>query len=107
MPYIARDYTGQINALFYQPVLEITEFVPVSHPEVCAFLNKTDKKEHDQGRLVGEVIGAVEDVIAALLSTGMLTITDLPPTARKYVRSDKLSGGSLCGLLDDKGSVCL
>lgn len=107
MPYIARDYTGRINALFYQPMQETTEFVPVSHPEVLVFLTETGKKEHDLGRVVGEVIGVVEDVIAALLSTGTLSITDLPPAAQKFARRDKLPGESLAGLLVDEGSVRL
>lgn len=108
MPYVARDCTGRINALFCQPVDEITEFVPVSHPEVLAFLSETGKKEHDLARLVGEVVGVVEDVVAALLSTGTLSITDLPPAARKFARRDKLPGGALGELMaDDDGSVRL
>ncbi|MBI2308463.1 MAG: hypothetical protein HYU78_14255 [Rhodocyclales bacterium] len=59
------------------------------------------------GRLVGEVVGVVEDVVAALLSTGTPSITDLPPAARKFVRRDKLPGESLGELMVDDGSVRL
>lgn len=107
MPYIDRDRTGRINALFYQPLQETTEFVPVSHPEVLAFLGEADKREYDLSRLVGEVIGVVEDVIVALLSTGTLSITDLSPSARKFARRDKLPGESLGGLMVDEGGVRL
>lgn len=107
MPYIARDYIGRINALFYQPVHEATEFVPVNHPEVLAFLTETGKNEHDLGRLIGEVIGVVEDVVAALISTGTLSVTDLPLAARKFVCRDKLPGETLGELMVDDGSVRL
>jgi hypothetical protein len=143
MPYIARDYAGHINVLFYQPVAEITEFLPTSHPEVLAFLAESnrglrdfdnaifrhpapqargflptnslgalgfyadDKGACDLDRLVGEVIGAVEDVVGALLSKKSLLITDLSPAAQKFVRQDKLNGKPLGAILSDDGDVRL
>lgn len=143
MPYIARDYAGRINVLFYQPVAEITEFLPTSHPEVLAFLAESnmgvrdfdnaifrppapqameflptsppgalgfyadDKGACDLDRLVGEVIGVVEDVVGALLSNDSLLITDLSPAAQKFVRQDKLQGKPLGALLSDEGDVRL
>ncbi|MBI3149126.1 MAG: hypothetical protein HYZ17_11505 [Betaproteobacteria bacterium] len=107
MPYIARDCTGRINALFYQPVEGFTEFVPVSHPEVLGFVAGSDKKERDLERIVSELIGVVEDLAGALLSKNALSITDLSPAARKYVRPGKLQGEALCALLSDDGDVCL
>lgn len=106
MPYIARDCTGRINALFYQPVEGFTEFVPVAHPEVIVFLAAGgDKKERDLERLVHELIGVVEDLAGALLSKNVLSITELSPAARKYVRRDKLKGESLDNLMLDGGNV--
>lgn len=135
MPYIARDYAGRINVLCYQPVVEITEFLPTSHPEVLAFLAESSKSVGDFDNPLSRppaqpareflptsapVLGFYADekggcdlnrligeVIGVLLSRNCLLITDLSPAAQKFVRQDKFQGKPLSTLLSDEGEVRL
>jgi hypothetical protein len=87
MPYAVRDPQGHILSLHrHDP--GVGEPVHADDPDVRRFLGLTDAggvpagEDAEFERLDAEFIRVLEDVIDALLSRNVLTITDLPDVAQ-------------------------
>jgi hypothetical protein len=81
MPYAVRDEQGRITSLHrHDP--GVGDDLPVNHPDVQAFLGTAAQAGEDFNRLDADFIRVLEDVIDALVSRNLITITDLPDIAQ-------------------------
>lgn len=85
MPYVHRSANGEIDSLHRSPTRDAAEFVDSADMDLQRFVS-------DQGtpsafdRLDLDLVRVLEDVIDALLGSGTLRVTDLPPAAQsKFV----------------------
>ncbi len=97
MPYVSRGPDGKVTALFESPRSEAEEELPVSHPDVAAFLSaaggtvEVARQQLVQSDL--EMIRVIEDLIELLIQKGTILITDLPEGAQeKLMQRQKLRG---------------
>jgi len=97
MPYAHRNARGQIDSLHRTPTRDASEFVDSADMDLRCFLSGDAKPNHGFGRLDADFVRVLEDVIDALLGSGGLRITDLPPAAQAklVIRKDwrERSGG--------------
>lgn len=84
MPYVQRDSTGQVVAIFAQPGPGHDEFLPAGHPELAA-LSGAGEFAH----LDADLIRIIEDVVDVLIDRGLLRLTDLPPDAQRKLLARK------------------
>ena len=84
MPYVQRDSTGQVVAIFAQPGPGHDEFLPAGHPELAA-LSGAGEFAH----LDADLIRVIEDVVDVLIDRGLLRLTDLPPEAQRKLLARK------------------
>ena len=84
MPYVQRDTTGQVVAIFAQPGPGHDEFLPAGHPELAA-LSGAGEFAH----LDADLIRVIEDVVDVLIDRGLLRLTDLPPDAQRKLLARK------------------
>ena len=84
MPYVQRDSTGQVVAIFAQPGPGHDEFLPAGHPELAA-LSGAGEFAH----LDADLIRVIEDVVDVLIDRGLLRLTDLPPDAQRKLLARK------------------
>ncbi len=117
MPYVQRDSTGRVVALYLDTPADGAEFLSVAHPDVLLFLEtNTDKlSEEDRRRLfvtldsstirvledIIDPLGAagkfidssmprvLEDVIDLLIQKHLIELTELPPEAQKKILARK------------------
>lgn len=84
MPYVRRDATGEIDALFKQPAPDAPELLPEDHPEVQAFVGRAQPTAAggDFDRLDADFVRVIEDVIDTLIVKNVINITDLPAGAQ-------------------------
>ena len=84
MPYVQRDSTGQVVAIFAQPGPGHDELQPAGHPDLAA-LAGTGEFAH----LDADLIRVIEDVVDVLIDRGLLRLTDLPPDAQRKLLARK------------------
>lgn len=84
MPYVQRDSTGQVVAIFAQPGPGHDELLPAGHPDLAA-LAGADEFAH----LDADLIRVIEDVVDVLIDRGLLRLTDLPPDAQRKLLARK------------------
>jgi len=102
MPHVLRDISGKIMAVLDRPSGSATEEVGNDDPEVIAYLaSKGPTSYFDLLRADLEFIRVIEDLIAALLSRGVILLTDLPPEAQEKL----LRRGSLRRQFRDKAGL--
>lgn len=88
MPYAVRNAQGEITSLHrHDP--GVGDLLPADDPQVRAFLGLGESGQEDFNRLDAEFIRVLEDVIDALLSRNLLTITDLPDVAQSKLFARK------------------
>ena len=87
MPYVSRGSGGKVTALFDSPRQDAQEELPVSHPDVAAFLSDAGGTvEVARQQLVQsdfDMIRVIEDLIELLIEKGTILITDLPEGAQE------------------------
>ncbi|MES9845546.1 MAG: tryptophan synthase subunit beta like protein [Candidatus Sedimenticola sp. PURPLELP] len=92
MPFIQRDPSGKITALFDAPQPGADEELPPSHDDVLAFL-LTDQNEDETkaylSKTDAEMVRVVEDLIDLLISRNVILLTDLPLVAQKKLIARK------------------
>lgn len=88
MPYVCRDTTGAIASLHRATSALATEYLPDQHPEISAFIGRSDSAEQF-ARLDADFVRVLEDVIDTLISKNILNITDLPVEAQAKLFSRK------------------
>ena len=87
MPFVRRDRSGEVDALFRSEEPGITEWSPGHHPAILNFL--------DGGANTGfavldtELIRVIEDLTDTLIDKGLLRMTDLPGSAQTKLLSRK------------------
>ena len=111
MPYVKRDATGRIVALYRDRSDEAPEYVEPDHPEVAEFADPEASHGERASMLHSdlEMIRVYEDLIDILISKRIVVLTDFPTAAQeKLVRRKRLrrSLSSLTEVLapdDDSG----
>ncbi len=117
MPYVQRDSTGRVVALYLDTPADGAEFLSGAHPDVLLFLetNTDQLSEEDRRRLFvtldastirvlediidplgtagkfidSSMIRVVEDIIDLLIQKHLIEFTDLPPEARQKILARK------------------
>ena len=112
MPFVMRDDTGNISALYREQTPDALEYLPSEHPEILAFTGhggaSAERPDMRQSDL--EMIRVYEDLIDILISKRIVVLTDFPTAAQeKLVRRKRLrsSLSSLTEVLapDDDGEL--
>lgn len=89
MPFVKRNDSGAIVAVFRQPTQEGLAEVDRRDPELAAFLDDTlldlaARKEWIESDL--GLVRVLEDLVQALIDKGVLLFTDLPEAAQEKLR---------------------
>lgn len=84
MPYVQRDSTGQVVAIFAQPGPGHDEHLPAGHPDLAALAGAGEFAHLD-----ADLIRVIEDVVDVLIDRGLLRLTDLPPDAQRKLLARK------------------
>lgn len=93
MPFVMRDETGRIAALYREQTLEAREYLPSEHPEVVEFAGQggSSAERPDMRQSDLEMIRVYEDLIDILISKRIVVLTDFPTAAQeKLVRRKRL-----------------
>lgn len=86
MPFVSRDPDGYVIALHQDPLNEEAEELPLSHPDIVAFLHTQDGAAQALADLVQsdqEMARVVEDLVDLLISRGVIDMADFPPAAQE------------------------
>ncbi|MCB6184073.1 hypothetical protein LIN78_11000 [Leeia sp. TBRC 13508] len=102
MPYVKRDDSGEVIAIFKQATPEANEFLPQHSPEIARFLGQNEDSTLFTG-LDNELVRVLEDLVDTLITKNLLRITDLPSEAQQKLLARKRLrnqlGNRLTGLL--------
>ena len=84
MPFVKRDESGAITAIYDRRERQVGEELPADHPEITTFLERVgrtapmrenlDKSDSNMGRVL-------EDLIDCLINKRLIMVTDLPSDA--------------------------
>lgn len=92
MPFVKRDATGRIVALYRERSDEAPEYLSSGHPEIAEFADPEaggERRNMLQSDL--EMIRVYEDLIDILISKRVVVLTDFPTAAQeKLVRRKRL-----------------
>ncbi len=93
MPFVKRDATGRIVALYRERSDEAPEYLSSAHPEIAEFaepnIGSGERRNMLQSDL--EMIRVYEDLIDILISKRIVVLTDFPTAAQeKLVRRKRL-----------------
>jgi FMN phosphatase YigB (HAD superfamily) len=110
MPFVKRDASGRVVALYRERSDEAPEYLAVGHPELADFA-EADSARGDRSNMLQsdlEMIRVYEDLIDILISKRLVVLTDFPTAAQeKLVRRKRLRSalGALTDVLaaDDDG----
>jgi hypothetical protein len=105
MPYVQRDASGRVSALFQKPQENAAELLPDNHPDIINFFNgilPQTEQNNSPSQLTAtdlSLIRVIEDLIDILIERNILIFTDLPVEAREKIlfrksTREKLSGAS-------------
>lgn len=129
MPYVERDASGLISAIFQKPEENATELLPNDHPDIQVFFGGILPQNNQNQRApirvdVGEgfhcvtdegeatrcgnwvpdsdvaLIRVIEDIIDTLIDKNLIMFTDLPPAARSKIMSRKNARENFGNLTD-------
>lgn len=102
MPHVIRNADGVVVGISEVPQEGDTEELPLSHPDVKAFLEGARERLSASD---AETVRVIEDVVDVLIKKKVILWTDLPPAAqkklaeRRSMRSDLQVLGNL--IIDD------
>lgn len=85
MPFVLRQPTGQIIAIYQEPHDGAEEELPMNHPDIMAFLGTKDGAAAtllDLAQSDMEMARVVEDLVELLVMRGVISMDDLPPAAQ-------------------------
>lgn len=112
MPFIKRDATGEIVALFREQSPEAGDYLPPAHAEVQAFIGAAPgegdegashaqpEKRHDLVTSDLDMIRVYEDLIDVLISKHVVVLTDFPQAAQEKLMRRKRLRSSFSSLTD-------
>ena len=93
MPFVKRDASGRIVALFRERSDEAPEFLEATSPEIAEFSDPEGARGERASMLQSdlEMIRVYEDLIDILISKRIVVLTDFPTAAQeKLVRRKRL-----------------
>lgn len=93
MPFVKRDPSGRVVALFRERSDEAPEYLDASSPEIADFSDPEGARGERANMLQSdlEMIRVYEDLIDILISKRIVVLTDFPPRAQeKLVRRKRL-----------------
>lgn len=93
MPFVKRDASGRIVALFRERSDEAADYLAPSSPEIADFSDPEGGRGERSSMLQSdlEMIRVYEDLIDILISKRIVVLTDFPPKAQeKLVRRKRL-----------------
>lgn len=103
MPYVKRDVTGLITAIYKEPTEGASELLPSDHPDLQNFFGGiVPQTGHDQttahlSETDASFIRVIEDVIDVLIDKNVIMFTDLPPVVREKIMQRKSTRERLFG----------
>jgi hypothetical protein len=109
MPFIKRDTTGAIMALFREQSAEAGDYLPPSHPEVQAFIgadrgdSATNGQPESRQDMISsdlEMIRVYEDLVDVLISKHVVVLTDFPQAAQEKLMRRKRLRSSFSSLTE-------
>lgn len=112
MPFVKRDDSGRVIALFRERTEEAAEYLPPEHEDIRAFVDAaTSSRDPDAEffRSDQSMIRVFEDLLDALIEKKAVLLTDLPVPAqhkllnRKRLRSELTQIGEI--LSDESDDV--
>jgi hypothetical protein len=108
MPFIQRDSSGRVMALFAEAPAPQSSWLEAGDPEIVAFLAGAatqDREEDAQDQVEGakrrlaamdvSMIRVLEDLLDVLISKHVILLTDLPEDAQRKMNSRKLTRRNL------------
>ena len=84
MPFVQRDSTGTVVALFADAGPDHPEHLPAGHPDLAPLTGPDEFT-----RLDADLIRVIEDVVDVLIHRGLLRLTDLPADAQRKLLTRK------------------
>jgi FMN phosphatase YigB (HAD superfamily) len=102
MPFVKRDETGRIVALFRERSDEAPEYLAANSPEIAEF-SDPDATRGERGNMLQsdlEMIRVYEDLIDILISKRIVVLTDFPTKAQEKLVRRKRLRSSLSSLTD-------
>jgi len=93
MPFVRRDATGRIVAVYRDRSDGATEYLASGHPEIAEFADPEGARGERPSMLQSdlEMIRVYEDLIDILISKRIVVLTDFPTKAQeKLVRRKRL-----------------
>ena len=94
MPFVKRDATGAVAALFRERAADATEYLTPDHPAVRGFAAAAPAEPAARARLLDsdlEMLRVYEDLIDVLMQKRLVLLTDFPPAAQgKLLRHKRL-----------------
>ena len=102
MPFVKRDETGRVVALYRERSNEAPEFIASGHPEIADFADP-DGDRAERGNMLQsdlEMIRVYEDLIDILISKRIVVLTDFPTAAQEKLVRRKRLRSSLSSLTD-------
>jgi FMN phosphatase YigB (HAD superfamily) len=94
MPFVMRDKSGSIQAIFREQAPDAQEYLPPDNPQVRDFVRSSTSSDGgpaEMSRSDFEMIRVYEDLIDILVSKRIVVLTDFPPVAQaKLVRRKRL-----------------
>ena len=93
MPFVKRDASGRVVALFRERSDEAPEYLAANSPEIAEFSDREVARGERSSMLQSdlEMIRVYEDLIDILISKRIVVLTDFPPRAQeKLVRRKRL-----------------
>ena len=117
MPYIQRELSGEIIALFQKKPEQVdetsVEYIDPDHPDVISFISgQSGKDKNVLSKLAksdNEIARVTEDLIALLIEKQVILFTELPPVVQqKLINRAKLRAtlsAEYSNFLDDGESI--
>lgn len=114
MPYVQRDASGQISAIFQKPGANADEFLPNDHPDIQIFFGGIvpQKEKNAATSQLSEtdisLIRVIEDIVDTLIDKNVIMFTDLPLHAREKILQRKTTRKKIFGasdILEDEDKI--
>ena len=101
MPYVQRNESGEIIALWKEPPEGEHDFIPASDPAVPAFLDTLvrpgDANGHFSLASDLQMVRVIEDLINLLITKGLIVLTDLPVAVQNKLLQQRARRERLLG----------
>lgn len=103
MPYVQRDSSGKVTALFNERPAGDAEFLLPTDPDVFLFLNSGVEGSVDEDQLLlasldSKMIRVLDDLVELLIEKQVIVFTELPVEARQKILARKKTRGRLQNL---------